>query len=114
MGFLELLLLSFLAFLLFGPKKTPELARKVGSAIGQFNRATNDLQTKLVSEATSILPQRGASIDTTFAAWTRSIVAAPPPAVGPLETAKECGDSKASTADAAAVTVEPSKTPEPQ
>jgi TatA/E family protein of Tat protein translocase len=108
-----LLLLSFLAFLLFGPKKTPELARKVGSAIGQFNRATNDLQTKLVSEATSILPQRGASIDTTFAARTRSIVAAPP-AVGPLETAKECGDSKASTADAAAVTVEPSKTPEPQ
>ena len=78
MGFLELLLLSFLAFLLFGPKKTPELARKLGSTIGQFNCATNDLQTKLVSEATSILPQRRASIDATFAAWTRSIVAAPP------------------------------------
>lgn len=110
MGFAELLLLSFLAFLLFGPKKTPEIARKVGSAVGQFKRVSNDLQTKLVTEAVSIMPEQRATIDSTFAAWTKSLVVAPPTTV-PLAKAMECGDKKASAVVAAAMP-DPSKTPE--
>jgi TatA/E family protein of Tat protein translocase len=77
MGFSELLLLSFLIFLLFGPKRTPEIARRVGNAIGRFKRATSDLQKQLMTEAAPIRPER-ASIETSFAAWTQSLVAAPP------------------------------------
>ncbi len=111
MGFAELLLLSFLAFLLFGPKKTPEIARKVGDAVGQFKRATNELQAQLMMEAVSIAPEKRATIDSTFAAWTRSLVAAPP-AAGPLASTIERGDEKASPAVAAAAMLEPPKTSE--
>lgn len=107
MGFTELLLLAFLVFLLFGPKKTPEIARQVGSALGQFKRATNDLQTQLVTEAVSIMPEKKATIDTTFAAWTKSLVAAPP-AAGPLASAMERGDKKAGAEVAAAMADPPS------
>jgi TatA/E family protein of Tat protein translocase len=96
MGFTELLLLAFLTFLLFGPKKTPEIARKVGSAVGQFKRATNELQAQLMTEAVSIMPEQRATIDTTFAAWTKSLVAAP--TARPLANATEGGDKLASAA----------------
>jgi sec-independent protein translocase protein TatA len=110
MGFAELLLLSLLAFLLFGPKKTPEIARKVGDAMGQLKRATNELQNQLMTEAVSIVPEQRATIDSTFAAWTRSLVAAPP-AAAPLASTIEPGDEKASPAVATAM-IEPPKTSE--
>jgi TatA/E family protein of Tat protein translocase len=108
MGFSELLLLSFLAFLLFGPKRTPEIARKVGSAVGQFKRASNELQTKLMTEAASLMPEK-ASIDTSSAARTKSLAAAPPIG-GPLANAMERGDKKASVV--VATTIDPLKTSE--
>jgi TatA/E family protein of Tat protein translocase len=96
MGFSELLVLSFLAFLLFGPKRTPEIARRVGSAIGQFKRAASDLQTQLTTEAASVKPAR-ATIDTSFAAWTKSLVAAPPADLTtPLASTTQWSDDKAS------------------
>jgi TatA/E family protein of Tat protein translocase len=110
MGFAELLLLSLLVFLLFGPKKTPEIARKVGSAMGQFKRATNELQTQLMTEAVSIMPEKKATIDSTFAAWTKSLVAAPP-TVGPLASTMECGDKEAGPGVAAAM-IDPPKASE--
>lgn len=96
MGFSELLVFSLLVFLLFGPKRTPEIARRVGNAIGQFKRATSDLQTQLMTEAAPIRPER-ATIDTSFAAWTKSLVAAPPAdLMTPLASATERCDDKVS------------------
>jgi sec-independent protein translocase protein TatB len=101
MGFTELLLLAFLVFLLFGPKKTPEIARQVGSALGQFKRATNNLQTQLMTEAASIVPENPAraTIDSAFAAWTKSLAYTPPAQItAPLASTVEPGDNQASTA----------------
>lgn len=109
MGFAELLLLAFLVFLLFGPKKTPEIARKVGSAMGQFKRATDELQTQLMTEAVSIMPEKRATIDTAFAAWTKSLVA--PAAAGPLASTKACGDTEAGP-EVAAPAIDPPKASE--
>jgi TatA/E family protein of Tat protein translocase len=110
MGFAELLLLSLLVFLLFGPKKTPEIARKVGNAMGQLKRVSDDLQAQLVTESVSIMPERKATIDSTFAAWTKSFVAAPPTAGLLATTTTESGDNGASPGRAAMI--DPPKTSE--
>lgn len=43
----ELLVILVVALLLLGPKRLPELARSVGKAMGEFKRATADIQTEL-------------------------------------------------------------------
>ena len=51
MGNTELLFILFIVLLLFGGRKLPELARSMGQAVGEFNRATNN-PTKYVDEKT--------------------------------------------------------------
>lgn len=45
------LILLFLILLLFGAKKLPELARGLGSAINEFNKAKDDVQRQIVQAA---------------------------------------------------------------
>ena len=49
-GFEELGLLLFLAFLLFGPKKLPEIARVLGKGMAELRRASWDLRSSLEEE----------------------------------------------------------------
>jgi Tat protein translocase TatB subunit len=49
-GFPELIMIFVVALLLFGPKKLPELGRTIGRAMGEFRRASNDLQRSLEDE----------------------------------------------------------------
>lgn len=42
-GGVELLIVIFIALLLFGPKKIPEIARTLGEAVREFRRASNPL-----------------------------------------------------------------------
>src|SRR5437868_15079990 len=44
LGVQEMVVIFFLALLLFGPKKLPEIGRTVGKAITEFRRASNDLK----------------------------------------------------------------------
>lgn len=44
LGFQELLLIFFVALLLFGPKKLPELARGLGRAVREFRNAMRDVE----------------------------------------------------------------------
>jgi len=46
----EMLFLLLLAFLLFGPKKLPEIGRKLGRALAEFKRASNELKGQLENE----------------------------------------------------------------
>lgn len=50
-GNTELLFLLFIVLLLFGGRKLPELARSMGEAVKEFNRATKE-PTKYVDEKT--------------------------------------------------------------
>jgi TatA/E family protein of Tat protein translocase len=64
-GFIEIGLFLFLAYLLFGPKKVPEIARTLGKGLGELRRASNELRNSLEEEIKNMdrLPESGS--DTT-------------------------------------------------
>ena len=60
-GFLEIGFLLFIAYLLFGPKKVPEIARTLGKGLGELRRASNELKNSLEEEIKNLdrLPESG-------------------------------------------------------
>jgi sec-independent protein translocase protein TatB len=50
LGMPELMMIMFLALLLFGPKKLPEIGKQVGKALGEFKRASHDLKRSIEDE----------------------------------------------------------------
>lgn len=53
----DLLLILFIVLLLFGAKKLPELARGMGSAVREFNKAKDELERELSKPATEVVVQ---------------------------------------------------------
>ena len=50
LGFPELILIFFVALLVFGPRKLPEIGRSLGKALGEFKKATDDLKNTIERE----------------------------------------------------------------
>ncbi len=50
LGFSEMLFIFFIALLIFGPKKLPEIGRQIGEALIQFKRASNEFKAQLEEE----------------------------------------------------------------
>ena len=50
MSFQDSAVIFFLALLLFGPKKLPELARQLGKLMGEFRRASNEFRMQMEDE----------------------------------------------------------------
>lgn len=50
MSFQDSAFIFFIALLLFGPKKLPELARQLGKLMGEFRRASNEFRMQLDDE----------------------------------------------------------------
>lgn len=50
MSFSETIFLFFLALIIFGPKKLPEIARQVGKYLNEFKRASNDFKAQIEQE----------------------------------------------------------------
>jgi sec-independent protein translocase protein TatB len=49
-GFSETIFLFFLALLIFGPKKLPEIARQIGKMMNEFRRASNEFRSQITAE----------------------------------------------------------------
>lgn len=54
MGFSETIFLFFLALLIFGPKKLPEVARQVGKMLNEFKRASNEFRSQIQAEISQL------------------------------------------------------------
>jgi sec-independent protein translocase protein TatA len=54
LGWPETVFIFFLALILFGPKKLPELGRTVGKALTEFRRASNELKATFDREMKSL------------------------------------------------------------
>lgn len=53
-GFAEIGFLLFIAYLLFGPKKLPEIARTLGKGMAELRRASNELKNSLEEEIANL------------------------------------------------------------
>lgn len=49
-GMPELVIILVIALIIFGPRKLPELGRSLGKSLGEFKRASNELQRTLEEE----------------------------------------------------------------
>ena len=54
MSFSETIFLFFLALIIFGPKKLPEIARQVGKMMNEFRRASNEFKAQIEQEIAHI------------------------------------------------------------
>ena len=101
-GGTELLLIMVVALLVFGPRKLPQLGRRIGKAMGEFRRASHDFRSSLESEIDAeetptppgIAPAPVSSTDpTTPAAPTTSTPSTTPPSsTEPPSTTKKQGE----------------------
>ncbi|PYV39111.1 MAG: twin-arginine translocase TatA/TatE family subunit [Acidobacteria bacterium] len=53
-GVPELVVIFILAFLIFGPRKLPEIGKSLGKALAEFHRARNELVATIEKEVRSI------------------------------------------------------------
>jgi sec-independent protein translocase protein TatB len=54
MSFSETIFLFFLALIVFGPKKLPEIARQIGKVLNEFRRASNEFKSQIEQEISNI------------------------------------------------------------
>ena len=54
MSFSETIFLFFLALIVFGPKKLPEIARQVGKFMNEFRRASNEFKSQIEQEISQL------------------------------------------------------------
>jgi len=54
LGFPEMIFIFFLALIIFGPKKLPEIGRQIGKALNEFKRASNDFRAQIETEIANI------------------------------------------------------------
>ena len=50
MSFSETIFLFFLALIIFGPKKLPEIARQAGRLLAELRRASNEFRSQIETE----------------------------------------------------------------
>jgi sec-independent protein translocase protein TatB len=117
----EMIFLFFLALILFGPKKMPEIGRQVARFLNEFRRASNEFRSQIESEINSIDRSTNAggssprqqilpALQAPLGSLANRIFN-PPPAEK-LEAAENAAVESAAAEEAAA-TAEPVPVPEP-
>jgi len=59
----EILVIIVVVYLVFGPKKIPELARMLGKGINELRRATNEIKREINKETAGIKKDLNVDID---------------------------------------------------
>lgn len=59
----EILLILIVVYLVFGPKKIPEIARMVGKGINEMRRATDDIRREFNQEVSGIKKDMSVDMD---------------------------------------------------
>jgi TatA/E family protein of Tat protein translocase len=106
----EMIFIFFLALILFGPKKMPEIGRQVARFLNEFRRASNEFRSQIETEINSldssnghrqqILPPTQAPLGSLA---TRIFNPPPPEKLEAAEdAAAEAADVKAAAAESAA------------
>lgn len=112
----EMVFIFFLALILFGPKKMPEIGRQVAKFLNEFRRASNEFRSQIESEINSldsgipkqqILPPMQAPLGSLASRIFN------PPTAEKLETA-EAAASKPTTAESPAAEPVPEPAPTPK
>jgi TatA/E family protein of Tat protein translocase len=80
LGFPELLMIFFVALIVFGPRRLPEIGRSIGKALGEFKKATNDM--KLTLEEEVRMEEEQKRVTAVAAAPTLTVAPTPDPAPG--------------------------------
>jgi sec-independent protein translocase protein TatB len=119
----EMIFLFFLALILFGPKKMPEIGRQVARFLGEFRRASNEFRSQIESEINSLENSSNASsaprqqilppLQAPLGSLANRIFNPPPPER--LDAAEDAAAEAAAVEAAAAesVAIEAAATPEP-
>lgn len=59
----EILVILLVVYLVFGPKKIPELARMIGKGMNELRRATDDIKREITKETGSLRKEMDIGID---------------------------------------------------
>jgi sec-independent protein translocase protein TatB len=85
MSFSDTIFLFFLALILFGPKKLPEMARQAGKLLAELRRASNEFRSQIETEIAHLEVQKSQTVlppatppQGTLASMSVSPAAAPP------------------------------------
>jgi sec-independent protein translocase protein TatB len=62
MSFSDTIFLFFLALILFGPKKLPEMARQAGRLLAELRRASNEFKSQIETEIAHLEVQKNQTV----------------------------------------------------
>lgn len=104
----EMVFIFFLALILFGPKKMPEIGRQVARFLNEFRRASNEFRSQIESEINSLetsnpRPQILPPVQAPLGSLATRIFNPPPPEK--LEAAEEAAAEAEAVKAAAAESV---------
>ena len=102
MNFSETIFLFFLALLVFGPKKLPEIARQVGKALNEFKRASNEFKAQIEAEISQLDIQERAKQN------VQKVLPSAEPPVGAVHSAMSIAPESSPARESAPETVAPS------
>jgi sec-independent protein translocase protein TatB len=100
MSFSETVFLFFLALIIFGPKKLPEIARQVGKYMNEFQRASNEFKAQIEQEIAHLEVEN-----------KQTILPPSPPPEGVTSRALHSAPSEVSVAETPATEVRSSDAP---
>lgn len=91
MSFSETIFLFFLALVIFGPKKLPEIARQVGKYLNEFRRASNEFKAQIEQEIAHLEVENN----------KQTILPPSPPVAGTTSRSLEAAQTEVTYAEAA-------------